>query len=62
MIKEYYIAQSRMNARIADTVLPGVHINMDGISYERITKAPAGRRAVQRLINEDTNTRITIYA
>lgn len=62
MTKEYYIAKSRMNARIADTVLDGVHINIDGIMYERITKAPAGRRAVQRLLNEDTNTRITIYA
>lgn len=61
MNKEYYIAKSRMNARIADTVIDGVHITIDGIIYERITKAPAGRRALRRLQNLDTSTRITIY-
>ena len=62
MNKEYYIAKSRMNARIADTVIDGVHINIDGMTYERVSKAPIGRRPVQRLLNETTNTRITIYA
>lgn len=62
MNKELYISPLRINSRISETVLEGYHIVIDGATYERISRAPIGRRPVQRLINEETNTRITIYA
>ena len=62
MNREYYISRQRMNARISDTVIPGMHINVKGYEYERVSKAPVGRRIVSRLLNEETKTRITIYA
>jgi len=62
MNKEYYISRQRMNARISDSVIEGQHIQIGEYVYEKVSRAPIGRRVVQRLINEDTNTRITIYA
>ena len=62
MNKDLYISPLRINARIADTVIDGQHIEIEGLVYERVSRAPAGRRPVQRLINESTKTRITIYA
>ncbi len=62
MKKEYYISRMRMNARIADTVIDGKHIRIGNETYELVSKAPIGRHPVQRLLNESTNTRITIYS
>ena len=62
MNREYYISRQRMNARISDTVIDGQHISIDGYVYERVARAPIGRRPIQRLLNENTNTRITIYS
>jgi|TARA_R110000796_G_scaffold8846_5_gene30097 hypothetical protein len=62
MKKEYYIAKSRMNGKISDTMIEGQGISVEGYSYELISRAPAGRRAVRRLVSEELNTRITIYA
>jgi len=61
MNREYYISSWRMNHRISESHIDGSHIVVDGIVYEQVSRAPIGRRVVRRLINEDTNTRISIY-
>lgn len=62
MEKLYYVTASKINARIADTVIPGYPINMDGYLYEKVRTPPRGRRIVRRLLNTETQTRIVIYS
>lgn len=62
MEKKYYIARSRMNARIAETVVDGDPISIDGITYERVSKAPIGRSVQRRLRKTDETQRIVIYS
>lgn len=61
MNNEYYISTWRMNHRISETVVDGYPIKVEGIIYEKVSKAPAGRRVIRRLLNTNTNTRIKIY-
>jgi hypothetical protein len=62
MEKLYYVAATKINARIADTVVPGYPIHMDGYLYEKVRSAPRGRRILRRLLNTETQTRIVIYS
>ena len=62
MVKSYYIARSRMNARIADTVIQNDSISIDGITYEKVSKAPIGRSVQRRLRKTDESQRIVIYS
>lgn len=50
-----------MNARISDTVIPGEHINIDGITFEQLTRRPAGKILKRKLVNEEKQERILIY-
>ncbi len=62
MIKIYYIATTRMNSRIAETVLSGRHIVVDGQTYELVSKRPQGRSPLRSLVNEEKGERIVIYS
>lgn len=62
MEKSYYIARSRMNARIADTIIEDYPISIDGITYERVSRAPIGRSVQRRLRKTDETQRIVIYS
>lgn len=62
MQKLYFIALRRTNAMIADTILSGYHIKLDGYTYEQVSRPPRGRTIRRRLINENTQERILIYA
>ena len=61
MEKLYYIPQWRMNARIAETVIEGDPISINGTNYERVSRAPIGRQVVRRLRATDEAKRIVIY-
>ena len=61
MIKSYYIASSRMNSRIAETVLSGQHIVVEGQTYEQLSKRPQGRTPIRSLVNEEKGERLVIY-
>ena len=61
MEKLYYIPSHRMNARIADTVLEGEDISIEGITYQRLSRAPIGRSIQRRLRKTDESQRIVIY-
>jgi hypothetical protein len=62
MEKLYYIPSHRMNARIADTVVEGEEISIEGITYQRLSRAPIGRSVQKRLRKTDESQRIVIYS
>ncbi len=62
MEKKYYIARSRINARISDTVIDGEIISIEGITYQRLSRAPIGRSIKRRLRKTDETQRIVIYS
>ncbi len=62
MTKSYFIPYSKVNARIAETVLDGYHIKIDGITFEQTSKRPFGKSLQRSLINEEKQERFLIYA
>lgn len=61
MQKLYFIPSTKINARIADTVLNGYHIKVDGITFEQTSRRPFGKTLRRSLINEEKQERILIY-
>jgi len=62
MNKLFFVPSTKINARIAETVITGQHITIEGLTYQMVSKRPQGRRVLRKLQNLDTNTQITIYA
>jgi len=62
MTKLFFVPSTKINARIADTVITGQHINIAGLTYQMVSKRPQGRRVLRKLQNLNTNTQITIYS
>jgi len=62
MNKLFFVPSTKINARIADTVISGQHITIEGLTYQMVSKRPQGRRVLRKLQNLNTNTQITIYA
>jgi hypothetical protein len=63
MIDElYYIPSVKINAKVADLVIPGNHINVEGYQYERLMRKPRGRSIKKNLKSMDGNTYIKIYS
>jgi hypothetical protein len=57
----YYIAESRMNARIVTSLIDGFPITVDGILYERLSKRPSYRSEKRRLVNSEQTERIILF-
>lgn len=62
MEKEFYIHYAKINARIAETVTTGYHIVVDGETYEKVSRRPAGKRLVRKLRNTQNNLQLSLYA
>ena len=62
MIENYYVRATKINARIADIVVDGAHIEMDGYRFEKLMKKPRGRLIERKLVNVNTEERILIYS
>jgi len=62
MNKLFFVPSTKINARIADTIITGNHITVEGLTYQMVSRRPQGRRVLRKLQNLDTNTQITIYA
>ncbi len=58
----FFVKATKINARIADLVMDGMYINMDGYRYEQLSRRPVGRAKKRTLLNTDSNTRLIIYA
>jgi hypothetical protein len=57
-----YVPSLRVNSKIADLVISGYHINIDGITYQRLSRKPRGRSIKRKLSSIKSNTRILIYS
>jgi hypothetical protein len=62
MEKLFYVSSTKINAKIADTVIDGQHIEMEGYTYQRVSRRPLGRRVLRRLLNEQKQEQIVIYS
>lgn len=59
--EKYYVPSSKINAKISDTVLEGMHIEIGGLTYQRLSRKPRGRSIQRRLLNEKSRVRLVIY-
>lgn len=57
-----FVPSTKINAKISDTVIPGNHITVEGLTYQMVSKRPLGRRVLRRLQNLSTNTKVVIYS
>ena len=58
----FYIPSLKVNAKVSDLVIEGNHIEIDGITYQRLSRKPRGRSIKRKLSSMKSNTRILIYA
>lgn len=58
----FYIPSLKVNSKVADTVVYGHHIEIDEITYQRVSKKPKGRSILRKITNITTNQTITIYS
>jgi len=58
----YYVPSLRINAKISDLVIEGNHIELDGVTYQRLSRKPRGRSIKRKLKSLQSNTRILIYS
>jgi hypothetical protein len=58
----YYVPSLRINVKISDLVIEGNHIELDGITYQRLSRKPRGRSIKRKLKSLQSNTRILIYS
>lgn len=61
MREYYYVASTKINAKIADLVVTGYTIAIDNYHYEMLARKPKGRTIKRRLQNGTTGERILIY-
>ena len=57
----FYIPSLKVNAKVSDLVIEGNHIEIDGITYQRLSRKPRGRSIKRKLKSLQSNTRILIY-
>ncbi len=62
MIEKYFLSRLKINAKTSELVIPGEHINIDGYTYEQLSRKPKGRTIFRKLINNTNTERFTIYA
>jgi len=61
MEEVYYIQSSKINAKVADTVIEGYHLEIDKITFQRLSRKPRGRSIKHKFINEKGTERLLIY-
>jgi len=62
MINSIYIQASKLTPRINQTVVPGQHINIEGVKFEKLNRKPYGKSIIKSLLSVDEKERIICYA
>ena len=62
MEENYFIRATKINARVADLVIEGKHITIDGYKFERLERKPRGRVIERKLQNVEKQIRFLIYS
>jgi len=52
MITSYYISPTKINSSISETVIPGNHIEVQGLTYELVSRRPKNK-LVKRILSND---------
>lgn len=60
--EQYYVPSLKVNSKISDTVMNGYHIEIEGITYQQLSRKPRGRSIVRKLQGMESNTSIIIYS
>lgn len=55
----YYLLKTKITYRLAELVIDGNHIRVNGNTYERLISRPHGRRVDMRLRSD--NERLILY-
>ena len=58
----YYVPSLKVNSKVSDLVIEGNHIEIAGITYQRLSRKPRGRSVKRKFKSLQTNTRILIYS
>ena len=58
----FYVPSLKVNSKIADLVIEGNHIEINGIIFQRLSRKPRGRSLKRKLQSLNSNTRILIYS
>ena len=45
----FYIPSLKVNAKVSDLVIEGNHIEIEGITYQRLSRKPRGRSIKRKL-------------
>jgi hypothetical protein len=61
MKNTYYVHTTKINARIADTVLDGQHIIVDGYTYEKVSKRPVGKLITRRFSGINSDEKLILF-
>mgnify|MGYP003654762309 FL=1 len=61
VLEQYYVSSLKINAKISDTVLEGMHLEIGGITFQRLSRKPRGRSIQRKLLSMDNSTRLVIY-
>ena len=62
MNESYFIRGTKVNARVADLIIEGQYIQIDGYRFEKLSKKPRGRVIERKLQNTNTQERFIIYS
>ena len=52
MITSDYISPTKINSSISETVIPGNHIEVQGLTYELVSRRPKNK-LVKRILSND---------
>ena len=62
MLESYFAPAVRITPAISETVIPGNHITLEGIRFERLDKKPRGRSILRRLKGLESEETFIIYS
>jgi len=57
----YFTPSLKVNSKVADLVIEGNHIEIGGLTFQRLSRKPRGRSIKRKLKGLDTETLILIY-
>jgi hypothetical protein len=62
MNESYFVRATKVNARVAELIIEGQHININGYKFEKLSKKPRGRTIERKLQNVESQERFIIYS
>lgn len=57
----YFTPSLKVNSKVVDLVIPGNHLEIDRITYQRLSRKPRGRTIKRKMKSLNSETTIIIY-